>query len=204
MAESSSAKYTLDKVSSEVLNEISVELESGRTAALEQVESTLRETESEMAKIIQGGERQADSLKRQTIGSAELDARNKLLRTVEEATNQVFQDAFKKISAGNSAQYEKALARLITDGLSVIGKGAIVACNANDKKTAASIIGELNRKEHADLKLDPKSIDTVGGVAFSSKDGTIRFDNTFEARLERLKPHLRREVARVLGSGASE
>ncbi len=101
-----------------------------------------------------------------------------------------------------TAQHEQALARLITDGLGVIGKGATVTCNAKDRKAVSSIIGELNRKEHADLKLDEKSIETAGGVILSSKDGTIRFVNTFEARLERLKPQLRREVARVLGSAS--
>lgn len=199
MAESSS-KYTLDKVTSEVLNEISADLESGRTAALEQFQAMLKETKIEIAKVIEGGERLAESLKRQIIGSAELEARNKHLRTVEGATNQVFQDALKKISEGGSAQYEKALTRLIEDGLSVLGKGATVACNAKDKKIVSSVIGELNREEHAELKLDEKAIETVGGVILSSKDTTIRFDNTFEARLERIKPQLRREVARVLGS----
>lgn len=201
MAENSS-RYTLDKVTSEVLNEISAELESGRAAALEQVQAMLKETKGEVAKVVEGSERQAESLKRQIIGSAELEARNKLLRTVEEATNQVFQGALAKISERSSSQHEKALARLITDGLGVIGKGATVTCNAKDRKAVSSIIGELNRKEHADLKLDEKSIETAGGVILSSKDGTIRFVNTFEARLERLKPQLRREVARVVGSAS--
>ena len=199
MAENSS-KYTLDKVTSEVLNEISAELESGRAAALEQVQNMLKETKGQVAKVVDGSERQAESLKRQIIGSAELEVRNMLLRTVEEATNQVFQVALAKISERSSSQHEKALARLTADGLGIIGKGATVTCNAKDSKVISSIIGELNRKEDADLKLDEKSIETVGGVILSTKDRSIRFDNTFEARLERLKPQLRREVAKVLGT----
>ncbi len=199
MAENSS-KYTLEKVTSEVLNEISAELESGRAAALGQVQTMLKETKGQVAKVVDGSERQAESLKRQIIGSAELEVRNKLLRTVEEATNQVFQVALAKISERSSSQHEKALARLTADGLGVIGKGATVTCNAKDSKVVSSIIGELNRKEHADLKLDERSIETVGGVILSTNDSSIRFDNTFEARLERLKPQLRREVAKVLGT----
>ncbi len=201
MAENSS-KYTLDKVTSEVLNEVSAELESGRAAALEEVQAMLKETKGEVAKVVEGSERQAESLKRQIIGSAELEARNKLLRTVEEATIQVFQVALAKISERSSSQHEKALEGLIADGLGVIGKGATVTCNVKDRKAVSSIISELNRREHAELKLDEKSIETAGGVILSSKDGTIRLVNTFEARLERLKPQLRREVARVLGSAS--
>jgi len=197
---SESTKYTLDKVTSEVLGEISIELESGKASAAEQVQAMLKETKGEVAKVLETGDRQAESIKRQIIGSAELEARNRLLRTVEEATSLVFQDALAKISQRGSAQYEKALTKLIEEGLEVIGKGATVACNSGDKRTVSSIVGQLNQKGHADLKVDEKSVEAVGGVIVSSRDGTVRFDNTFEARLERLKPQLRREVAAVFGS----
>jgi len=38
----------------------------------------------------------------------------------------------------------------------------------------------------------------MGGVVLTTSDGSIRFDNTFEARLERTKPTLRKDVAAIL------
>jgi V/A-type H+-transporting ATPase subunit E len=49
--------------------------------------------------------------------------------------------------------------------------------------------------------LEEKSIDTIGGVVITSLDGSVRFDNTFEARLERMRPSLRMEVSETLTSG---
>jgi V/A-type H+-transporting ATPase subunit E len=194
-----SADYTLDKVSSEALNEILTELGSGKSDASELVHSLLRQTRAEVAKILQDGERQSESVRRQILGSAELEARNGILRTLEEASNRIFRESL--LAVPRSPRYEKTLTKLISEGLEVIGKEAVVSCNARDRKAIGSAIREMNSKAGAKLILDEKSIDVKGGVVLRSKDGTMRFDNTLEARLERIKPQLRRDVvATISGS----
>ena len=195
-----SADYTLDKVSSEALNEILTELESGKSDASELVRSLLRQTRTEVAKIIQDGERQSESVRRQVLGSAELEARNGVLRSLEEASNRIFQEAL--LGVPKSPRYEKTLTKLISEGIQVIGKEAVVSCNSRDKKAVSSAIREMNSKGGVRLTLDEKSLDVAGGVVLASKDGTMRFDNTLEARLDRIKPELRRDVVATLsGSG---
>ncbi len=44
-------------------------------------------------------------------------------------------------------------------------------------------------------KLSSETIDCLGGVQVRSKDGTMTFTNTIDARLERMKPLIRKEIA---------
>ncbi len=97
------------------------------------------------------------------------------------------------------AAQEKALAGLIQEGLDVIGPRAKVQCSSKDKRAVSSAIKRLGGK--AKVSLDDEPIDTIGGVVLSTPDGAVRFDNTFEARLERMKPTLRKEVASILTGG---
>jgi V/A-type H+-transporting ATPase subunit E len=198
LVDTKSAEYTLDKVASEALAEIVAEIESGKNDALEQLRSINRGTKAEAAKILEGSQREAESIRRQILGSAELEARNSTLRSLEEASNRIVQDSLSAVAEKRPAAYEKALAKLIAEGAQVIGKDAVVYCNAKDKKLVGSIAKELNSKSGLKLSIGDKAIDATGGVILQSSDGTIRYDNTLEARLDRIRPQLRREIVDVL------
>ena len=143
------------------------------------------------------GVKQAESIRRQVIGSAELDVRNAQLRSLESAVTDVFEAAMKRVSEISGAAQEKALSRLIEEGADVIGTTARLLCSDKDRKSASSALSKLGGKT---VTLDPEGIHTSGGVILTSADGSVRFDNTFEARLERLRPSLRKEVAALLSS----
>jgi V/A-type H+-transporting ATPase subunit E len=201
--DSKSVEYTLDKVASEALTEILAEIEAGKSEALEQFRSMNRSTKAEVAKILEGSEREAESIRRQILGSAELEARNSILRSLEEASNRIVQDSLSAVTVKKPDDYERALAKLISEAALVIGKDAIVNCNTKDKKVVGSIVKELNAKNGMRLTVSNNSVGSMGGVVLESKDGTIRYDNTLEARLERIRPQLRREIVNIL-SGKSK
>jgi V/A-type H+-transporting ATPase subunit E len=192
---SKAASDTLEKVSGEFEAEVLADLESGRRGTLAKVESVRKETAESVAKIIETGMKQAESAKRQIIGAAELEARNAQLKALERAVNEAFEQATKKISDSRGEDYEQALGRLIQEGLEVIGQGAVVRCAPRDRQVVASAIKKLPR---AKVTLDEKPVETVGGVIMATVDGSVRFDNTLEARLERMRPTLRKEVAALL------
>lgn len=48
---------------------------------------------------------------------------------------------------------------------------------------------------HKQLQLSEQTIDCIGGVLVSSADGDIRFDNTFEGRMEKLDEALQGTIA---------
>jgi V/A-type H+/Na+-transporting ATPase subunit E len=193
---SKAASDTLEKVSGEFETEVLADLEAGRSETLARIEAVRKETTEVVGKILETSEKQAESAKRQIIGAAELDARNAQLRSLENAVNEVFDLAAKQISTVSGAPQEKALASLIQEGVDVIGPRAKVSCASKDRKVVSSAIRKLGSK--AKLSLDDEGIDTMGGVILTAPDGTVRFDNTFEARLERMRPTLRKAVAAML------
>lgn len=196
--EQRSTEYTLDKVASEALAELVAEIDSGKKDAQERLAAMTRGTKAEVAKILDGGEREAESIRRQILGSAELEARNSTLRALEEASNRVIQESLSAVTEKRPEAYQKALARLISEGALVIGKDASVLCNAKDRKLVGSVVKELNNQNGMELTVSEDGIEAIGGVVLRSSDGTIRYDNTLEARLERIKPELRREIVNAL------
>ncbi len=196
--EKRSAEYTLDKVASEALAELVAEIDSGKKDAQERLVAMTRSTRGEVAKILEGGEREAESIRRQILGSAELEARNSTLRALEDASNKVIQESLSTVTEKRPEAYQTALARLISEGALVIGKDAAVLCNAKDRKIVGSVVKELNEQKGMELTLSDQGIQAMGGVVLQSSDGTIRYDNTLEARLERIKPQLRREIVNAL------
>ncbi len=193
---SKAASDTLDKVSGEFEKEVVSDLEAGRAEVLAKLDSVRKATAEAVAKILETGEKQAESVKRQILGAAELEARNIQLKALEKAVNEAFDAASRDISEEKGASYEKAMARLIQEGLDVIGQNARVQCSAKDRKAVASAVRRLSGKER--VSVDDEPVDTTGGVVLTTPDGSIRFDNTFETRLERMRPTLRKEVAAVL------
>jgi len=80
---SKAAADTLAKVSGEFEAEVLADLENRRKETLAKVESVRKETSEAVAKILETSVKQAESVKRQIIGTAELEARNAQLRSLE-------------------------------------------------------------------------------------------------------------------------
>ncbi len=190
---------TLGKVSREFETELLTELQEGRRAALSTVESSRREAKVAVTKILEASVKQGESLRRQIIGAAELEARNAQLKTLEKAVVEVFNAAMKELGEGSGPRYEASLTQLAKEGLEVIGPRARIYCRSEDMRAVSAILRKLGGSQ-SKLVLEEKSIDTIGGVAMTSMDGSVRFDNTFEARLERMRPTLRMEVSAILTS----
>ncbi|MDG6902493.1 MAG: V-type ATP synthase subunit E [Nitrososphaerota archaeon] len=193
------ASATLAKVAGEFEEEVMAEIEAGRKETLERVESSRKATAEAIAKILETSVKQAESVKRQIIGAAELEARNAQLKSLEKAVNEVFDAAKKHVSEVEGASQEKALAALIQEGLDVIGLHAKIQCASKDKRATTAAVKRLDGKFKVTIEAEP--IETIGGVVLSTPDGTVRFDNTFEARLERMRADLRKDVASVLAGG---
>ena len=197
---SKAASDTLEKVSAEFEAEVLADVEAGRTEALARVDAARKETAEAVAKILETSTKQAESVKRQIIGAAELEARNAQLRSLEKAVNEVFDLATEGISSSSGAAYDKAIGRLVEEGLDVIGPRAKVQCGRKDKRAVAAAIKKLAGK--AKVSLDDEPLETMGGVVLATSSGSVRFDNTFEARLERMRPTLRKDVATILTARA--
>jgi V/A-type H+-transporting ATPase subunit E len=184
-------------VANEFEGEVLTELQEGKEQSLALIQASKKETAEVVSEILEASTRQAEALKRQIIGAAELEVRNSQLRVMEAAVEDVFSNAVSKIPKLEEKRYESALKQLLTEAIGVIGPNAMVSTNAKDAREVFSIAKGI-KGERVRLTPGDKRLNTIGGVILTTPDKTIRFDDTFEARLERLRPALRKEVAALL------
>jgi len=183
---------TIDKI----LNQAETELLSSIKNSLEESQQTLTNSQTtldqEYDRIISDGKKEAEKLEKQIVGSSDLESRNKQLVIVDDSIEQVFDKAIEKIkNVERNSDYSKLITSLIDDSTKVLGTSdVIVYTNSKDKDVVKKALSKFSG-----AKLSSETIDCLGGVQVRSKDGTMIFTNTIDARLERMKPLIRKEIA---------
>jgi V/A-type H+/Na+-transporting ATPase subunit E len=198
--------YTVRKVSDEALNEMLQTIAESKAAALDIVNRKMNEAQVEATRIADQEKRQAEALKRQIIGSAEMSARNQTLEIVEENLNAAFSQALKKLEfMASDPSYEQVLSSMILEGLEEVGGNEfIVSANVRDQKVVQKVIDRISAEKKVKISRGPTLLsNTIGGVTIASADGFVTFDNTYEARLERVKPALRKQIAKLFEESGS-
>ena len=77
-------------------------------------------------------------------------------------------------------------------------KKLIIHVNANDRSWLAQNLDTLCRKLRLELQLSNQTENCIGGCKIETVDRRVIYDETFDNRLEELKPELRVEVAKIL------
>ena len=198
MASDSALERTIDKILSQTESNIQSSLNSALGESQQKLENSVKTLEQEYDQIIADGKKEADKIEKQIIGSADLEARNKQLRTVEESIDRVFSKAIEEISnTDRSGDYSNLLKSLLDESTKILGTTeVVVSTNTKDKEIVQSLLSQYPGAE-----LSSESIDCLGGVKVKSKDGTMSFDNTVDAKIERLKPLIRKDIANQFGVG---
>ncbi len=191
-------EQAIDNVLQKTENDILLTLKNSSTESKETLDNSLSKLEGEFNKIISDGKKEADKIEKQIIGSADLEARNKQLITLEEGVNKVFSKALDEITnTARSGDYSNLIKSLLDESTKILGTTeVIVSTNTKDKDLVQSTLSQFPGSE-----LSSELIDCLGGVIIKSKDGTMSFDNTLDARIERLKPLIRKEIASQFGVG---
>jgi len=194
------ADSALERTVETILKNTEQQLITSLNDALKSSQSTIANSqtslEQEYDKIIAEGKKEAEKLEKQIIGNADLDSRNKQLLLVEESIEKVFEKAIGKLqNADRGADYSKLISALLQESIDVIGTPEIIV--QTNSKDASVVQSLLSKFPGATLSSD--QIDCLGGIQVKSKDGTMKFDNTIDARLERLKPLIRKDIASKFG-----
>ena len=198
MTSNLSLEQSIDTVLQKTENDILLNLKNSSIKSKETLDNSLSTLEGEFDKIISDGNKEADKIEKQIIGSADLEARNKQLMTLEEGVNKVFSKALDEITnTARSGNYSNLTKSLLDESTKILGTTeVIVSTNTKDKDLVQSTLSQFPGSE-----LSSELIDCLGGVIIKSKDGTTSFDNTLDARIERLKPLIRKEIASQFGVG---
>lgn len=196
MAADSKLETTIDKILSQSENEIASSLKSTFDESLQTLTKSESKFEQEYDRIVDEGKKEAEKIEKQIIGSSDLESRNKQLKLVAESVQKVFDKAVEKIKSVNrDANYSKLIETLLSEATNTLGtKEVNIATNSKDKEIVNSLLSKFPGSQ-----LSSETIDCMGGVEVSSKDGSMSFNNTIDARLDRMKPLIRKEIATKFG-----
>ena len=198
MSSNSGLESTIDQVLERNSSEFSQSLKNSLTDAQKTLSDSLPMLEEEYEKIISDGKKEADKIEKQIVGSADLEARNKSLLIVQESADKVLEKAKEKISnMDRNSEYSTLITKLLTEATSALDTSdVIVFTNSKDKDVVQSAVSNISGAE-----LSNDLIDCMGGVKVTSKDGSMSFDNTIDARIELLKPLIRKDIAAQFNLG---
>ena len=198
MTSDSRLEKTVDKILNQTENELVTSLKNSFEESNETLSKSVTSLEQEYDRIIDEGKKESEKIEKKIIGSSDLESRNKQLLLVEESVEKVFDKAIEKISSANrNENYSKLINNLLDESTSALGTtDVIVYTNSKDKVIVEPLLSKFSGSE-----LSSETIDCLGGVQIKSKDGSMIFNNTIDARLERMKPLIRKEIAAKFGIG---
>ena len=196
MTTNSQLEQAIDKILNKTQNDILSEIQSALTDSQQNLDDSIPKLEGEFDKIISDGKKEAEKIERQIVGGADIEDRNKQLIALEESVNKVFTKALEQIAnADRSGDYSNLIKTLLTESTQVLGTSEItVLTNTKDKDVVQSVLSQFPGSE-----LSSETIDCLGGIIAKSKDGAMTFDNTINARIDRLKPLIRKGIAVKFG-----
>ncbi len=171
-----------------VLAEGRRQAEEIRNAAREQAQQLLETHRQQQDAALRAARVRAQS-------TAQLQAQALVLERKDQAIADVFRRATEGLDAvtRDRAQYLQILERLIAEGAEGFTGRLLIDAHPQDVDMVRSALQRLR----LDAEVRP-SEEVRGGVRLSSPDGRYVVINTLPARLERARPTLGTEVARVL------
>ncbi|MCL7398449.1 MAG: hypothetical protein LZ163_03915 [Thaumarchaeota archaeon] len=189
----------IKKVTEEAMKECLSLLNSAEKDAMELLDGEIRDTIAEATEIIESAKRQAELERSRILGMAEVEARNETLAVIEDYVNMTIERAMEKLrSVPALPDYKEAMRKLLLEGLNAIGSDAKVWTNAEGMHILKELVDEISMSTGLKVYVSDEPIDCIAGLKVSSLDGKVVFDNTVEGRLGRLRPLLRREIAKIL------
>jgi len=198
LASNTALEKTIDKILDKTEKSILSNIQLTLTESQQTLTNVVPKLEQEYDKIISDGKKEAEKIEKQITGSSDLEARNKQLMTLEDAVSKVFTKALAQIeSTERSGSYANFIKSLLDESTKILGTTNVtIFTNSKDTSVVQSTLSQFSGAE-----LSSETIDCLGGVVVKSKDGTMTLDNTIDARIERLKPLIRKEIASKFGVG---
>ena len=199
MTSDSKLESTIDKILKQTEIENLSSLKKSFEESLEILTKSQTSLEENYDKIIDDGKKEAEKIEKQIIGSSDLESRNKQILLVEDSIKKVFEKAIEKISSStHNENYSKLMESLLEESINALGTSdVIISTNSKDKEVVQGLLSKFSG-----AKLSSGLIDCLGGVEVKSKDVSMMFDNTIDARIERMKPLIRKDIATKFGIGS--
>lgn len=157
--------------------------------------------QKERQEILNTAHEEATRRKELILSSVPVEAGRRRSARIEGLLQAIHDEALGEISSCNRAQYREIIIALAADAVSRMeGDSFVVKLAPDDKRSlgedlAGEIIRRSNRSPLSIKVTEEQAIACGGGVIVEAAGGHQVWDNRFEARLERLWPELRQEIA---------
>lgn len=182
-------------------------IQEAKEKAEEKKSAAHKEAEEEAEEIIEEGEREAESIVRRVLSSARTEARRKELEFKDSLSEEVFERAMERLKdlREDQEEYEETLVNLIRDGGISVGGGDLEVFilegdNFLSEKQIEEIEKDISEQTGKDTSIEllEKLDRAFGGAVVRKSDGSLQCNNTFKARLDRMKSSLRTQVTKTL------
>ena len=130
------------------------------------------------------------------IYSAQLKAKNQLIKAQEETVNEAFKKAEDRLKdLDKQKDYPQILETLLDGCLDFFPDGEVLV---QTRPSDRDMLDKMLQSKGREYSFSDTQLVASGGLVVSSSDGMIMVSNTFESRLERARDHLRLEISKTL------
>ncbi|MEO2151037.1 MAG: V-type ATP synthase subunit E [Thermococcus sp.] len=198
------AELIIQEINREAEQKIQYILSEAREEAEKLKEEARKRAEAKAEWILRKAKTQAEIEKQRIIANAKLEVRKKKLAVQEELIRSVIESLKERLANLPEDEYFPMLVELTAKAVEELGTNkVIVRSNERTLKLIVERLSEFREKLKESLGKDVEvtvgePIQTIGGILVESSDGTVRVDNTFEARIERFESDLRATIAKAL------
>lgn len=148
--------------------------------------------------ILRKAKTQAEIEKQRIIANARLEVRKKKLAVQEGLIAEVLSAMRERLASLPDDEYFEVLVRLAKEAVGELGVSAVVVrSNERTLSLLESRMEEFSRAVGVEVSLG-EPIEVIGGLIVEDREGKVRVDNTFDARIERMGNELRAEIAKAL------
>ena len=190
-------------LSDEILKDAEKRAERVRAKAKREAQTILadgaKEADAAAQKILDVARRRAERAAQSVLATVEQEVRRDLLEAQEAELSRLFEAARQRLADRASYGVPAVLAALAAEAIAAMDSPSVVVELAEADRAAVTEawLADVRRRVGRDVAVrvaeKPAAID--GGIIVRSADGRLFYDNSFAARLARLRPGLRRELA---------
>ena len=195
---------SIDALERAILNEANADVEKIRQTAKAKADAIWQrareQAASERAAALEKARQEAERVRSQFVATSQLKARTAELGHREKLLDDVFKAAREQIpSIRNEKNYEEIVDQLLRKGISQlnVNKAKVRADKQTQKILEQSVIAKVSKELNAEIMVG-EPLEQGTGLIVEATDGRLRYDNTFENRLDQIQNELRFPVYRML------
>jgi vacuolar-type H+-ATPase subunit E/Vma4 len=192
-----SLKNMIEEINERFKKEVEKEYDEWYQQVKKIINKVYEETLVKINEINEETKRKIEYSKNIIITLAEMENKNLKLNLINSYIDKIINEALSKIKDERNIQlYKNALKKYVDEAIETIGEEIVIFCNEEDYDFLMKYLHEkIPRKTFEIIKSNPSK---YGGIIATNKEKTIILNNTIEARLNRLKDYIRKELGKIL------